>query len=112
MKKKFKVQKEEKQVETTKLINCIKIAKEKFEQKKIDIENMRNRTNANIANCLENMHQILVDKKNEIDKMIVEKKKKFNHECEKNEDKYESQIREKEQGFKEFLEEFEEKKRN
>ncbi len=111
MKKEFKVQKEEKQVETTKLINCIKIAKEKFEQKKNEIENMRNRTNANIANCLENMHQILVDKKNEIDKMIVEKKKKFNSECEKNEDKYESQIREKEQGFKEFLEEFEEKKK-
>ena len=111
MKKEFKVQKEEKQVETTKLINCIKIAKEKFEQKKNEIENMRNRTNANIANCLENMHQILVDKKNEIDKMIVEKKKKFNHECEKNEDKYESQIREKEQGFKEFLEEFEDKKK-
>ena len=111
MKKKFKVQKEDKQVETTKLINCIKIAKEKFEQKKIDIENMRNRTNTNIANCLENMHQILVDKKNEIDKMIEDRKKKFNSECEKNEEKYETQLREKEQGFKEFLDDFEEKKK-
>ena len=109
MKKEFKVQKEDKQIETTKLINCIKIAKEKFEQKKSEIENMRNRTNTNIANCLENMHQILVEKKNEIDKMIEDKKKKFNYECEKNEDKYETQLREKEKGFKEFLEEFEEK---
>ena len=111
MKKEFKVQKEDKQIETTKLINCIKIAKEKFEQRKLEIENMRNKTNTNIANCLENMHQILVDKKNEIDKMIEDKKKKFNLECEKNEDKYETQLREKEQGFKDFLEDFEEKKK-
>ena len=72
---------------------------------------MRNRTNTNIANCLENMHQILVDKKNEIDKMIVDRKKKFNLECEKNEEKYETQLREKEQGFKNFLDDFEERKK-
>ena len=36
MKKEFKVQKEDKQIETTKLINCIKIAKEKFEQRKLE----------------------------------------------------------------------------
>jgi hypothetical protein len=36
---------------------------------------MRNKTNSNITNCLENMHQILIDKKNEIDKMIEKKKK-------------------------------------
>ena len=41
MKKKFKIQKEKKQNETTKLINCIKFAKEKFDQKKIEIENLR-----------------------------------------------------------------------
>ena len=75
MKREFKIKKEEKQIETTKLINCIKVAKEKFEKKKSEIEEMRNKTNANITNCLENMHQILIDKKNEIDKMIEKKKK-------------------------------------
>ena len=111
MKREFKIKKEEKQIETTKLINCIKVAKEKFEKKKSEIEEMRNKTNANITNCLENMHQILIDKKNEIDKMIEKKKEKFNKECEKNEELYETEIRNKEFGFKNFLEDFEDKKK-
>ena len=48
MKKKFKIVKEQKQNETTNLINCIKFAKEKFEQKKKEIESLREKTNANI----------------------------------------------------------------
>ena len=111
MKKKFKVKKEKKQNETTKLINCIKFAKEKFEQKKLEIENLRNKTNSNITACLENIHTILQDKKNEIDKMVKERTKKFEVECEKNEDLYETEIRQKEAKFKESLEEFEEQKK-
>ena len=111
MKKKFKVKKEKKQNETTKLINCIKFAKEKFEQKKQEIENLRNKTNNNITACLENIHTILKDKKNEIDKMVRERTKKFEVECEKNEDLYETEIRQKEAKFKQSLEEFEEQKK-
>ena len=111
MKKKFKIKKEKKQNETTKLINCIKFAKEKFEQKKIEIENLRKKTNNNITACLENIHTILKDKKNEIDKMVRERTKKFEVECEKNEDLYETEIRQKEAKFKQSLEEFEEQKK-
>ena len=111
MKKKFKVKKEKKQNETTKLINCIKFAKEKFEQKKLEIENLRTKTNNNITACLENIHTILKDKKNEIDKMVKDRTKKFEVECEKNEDLYETEIRQKEAKFKESLEEFEEQKK-
>ena len=111
MKKKFKIQKEKKQNETTKLINCIKFAKEKFEQKKNEIENLRKKTNTNIKACLENIHTILKDKKNEIDKMVRERTKKFEVECEKNEDLYETEIRQKEAKFKQSLEEFEEQKK-
>ena len=111
MKKKFKVQKEKKQNETTKLINCIKFAKEKYEQKKVEIENLRKKTNNNITNCLENILTILQDKKNEIDKLVTEKTKKFEIECEKNEGLYETEIRQKEAKFKQSLEEFEEQKK-
>ena len=111
MKKKFKIKKEKKQNETTKLINCIKFAKEKFEQKKLEIENLRRKTNNNITACLENIHTILKDKKNEIDKMVRDRTKKFEVECEKNEDLYETEIRQKEAKFKQSLEEFEEQKK-
>ena len=63
MKKKFKIVKEQKQNETTKLINCIKYAKEKFEQKKKEIETLREKTNSNITSCLENIYNILNEKK-------------------------------------------------
>ena len=111
MKKKFKVKKEKKQNETTKLINCIKFAKEKFEQKKIEIETMREKTNKNITNCLESILTVLQDKKDEIDKMVQDKTKKFEIECEKNEGLYETEIRLKEAKFKESLEEFEVQKK-
>jgi hypothetical protein len=111
MKKKFKTKKEKKQNETTKLINCIKFAKEKFEQKKLEIENLRKKTNNNITACLENIHTILKDKKNEIDKMVRDRTKKFEVECEKNENLYETEIRQKEAKFKQSLEEFEEQKK-
>ena len=111
MKKKFKVQKEKKQNETTKLINCIKFAKEKFEQKKTEIENMRKKTNTNITNCLESILTILQDKKNEIDKMVKERTQKFQMECDKNEGLYETEIRQKEAKLKQSLEEFEEQKK-
>ena len=111
MKKEFKVQKEAKQTETTKLINCIKIAKEKFNQRKNEIEAMRNKTNTNIVNSLENMYKILQDKKIEIDKTIEDKKKKFTNECDKNEDYYESDIRQKEKNFKLFIDDFEAKRK-
>ncbi len=111
MKKKFKSKKEKKQNETTKLINCIKFAKEKFEQKKLEIEALRKKTNNNITACLENIHTILKDKKNEIDKMVRDRTKKFEVECEKNENLYETEIRQKEAKFKQSLEEFEEQKK-
>ena len=112
MKKKFKIVKEQKQNETTKLINCIKFAKEKFEQKKVEIENLRNKTNANINACLENIYNLLKDKKNEIDKMVKEREKKFEDECSKNENLYENELRQKEAKFKKSLEEFEEQKKD
>ena len=112
MKKKFKILKEQKQNETTKLINCIKFAKEKFEQKKKEIENLRNKTNNNITSCLENIFNLLQDKKNEIDKMVKEREKKFEDECSKNENLYENELRQKEAKFKKSLEEFEEQKKD
>ena len=111
MKKKFKITKDKKQNETTKLINCIKFAKEKYEQKKIEIETMRKKTNSNRTICLDNILTILNDKKNEIDKMVKEKTKKFEIECEKNEGLYETELRQKEAKLKQSLEEFEEQKK-
>ena len=111
MKKNFKTTKEKKQNETTKLINCIKFAKEKLEQKKIEIETMRKKTNSNITICLDNILTILQDKKNEIDKLVKEKTQKFEIECEKNEGVYEKELRQKEEKFKDSLEKFEEKKK-
>ena len=111
LKKDFKVQKEAKQTETTKLINCIKTSKEKFNIKQNEIEALRNKTNTNIVNSLEGMYKILLDKKAEIERTIEEKKKRFNNECEKNEELYENDIRQKEKNFKVFLEEFEAKKK-
>lgn len=111
MKKKFKIVKEQKQNETTNLINCIKFAKEKFEQKKKEIESLREKTNANITSCLENIYNILKDKKTEIDKMVKDRTKKFEAECEKNENLYENELRQKEAKFKKSLEEFEEQKK-
>ena len=112
MKKEFKIVKEQKQNETTKLINCIKFAKEKFEQKKKEIESLREKTNSNITSCLENIYNILKEKKNEIDKMVKERTKKFEAECEKNENLYETELRQKEAKFKKSLEEFEEQKKD
>ena len=111
MKKKFKIVKEQKQNETTKLINCIKYAKEKFEQKKKEIENLREKTNSNITSCLDNIYNILKEKKNEIDKMVKDRTKKFEAECEKNENLYETELRQKESKFKESLKKFEEQKK-
>ena len=107
MKKKFKAVKEKKQIETTKLINCIKFAREKFEQKQKEIETLRNKTNNNITQNLKNILNILQDKKNEIDKLVEEKTKNFQMDCKKNETKYEEQLREKNKTFKEEMEEFE-----
>ena len=112
MKKNFKIVKEQKQNETTKLINCIKYAKEKFEQKKKEIESLREKTNSNITSCLENIYNILKEKKNEIDKMVKDRTKKFEAECEKNENLYETELRQKEAKFKKSLEEFEEQKKD
>jgi len=112
MKKEFKIVKEQKQNETTKLINCIKFAKEKFEQKKKEIETLREKTNTNITSCLENIYNILNEKKNEIDKMVKDRTKKFETECEKNENLYETELRQKEAKFKKSLEEFEEQKKD
>ena len=112
MKKNFKIVKEQKQNETTKLINCIKYAKEKFEQKKKEIETLREKTNSNITSCLENIYNILKEKKNEIDKMVKDRTKKFEAECEKNENLYETELRQKEAKFKKSLEEFEEQKKD
>ena len=111
MKKNFKIIKEQKQNETTNLINCIKFAKEKFEQKKKEIETLREKTNSNITSCLDNIYNILKDKKTEIDKMVKERTKKFEAECEKNENLYETELRTKEAKFKKSLEEFEEQKK-
>ena len=111
MKKKFKIVKEQKQNETTKLINCIKYAKEKFEQKKKEIETLREKTNSNITSCLDNIYNILNEKKNEIDKMVKDRTKKFEAECEKNENLYENELRQKEAKYKKSLEEFEEQKK-
>ena len=107
MKKKFKVIKEKKQIETTKLINCIKFAREKFEQKQKEIESLRNKTNNNITQNLKNILNILQEKKNEIDKLVEERKKTFEIDCKKNETVYEAQLREKNATFKEEQEEFE-----
>jgi uncharacterized ubiquitin-like protein YukD len=107
MKKKFKAIKEKKQIETTKLINCIKFAREKFEQRQKEIESLRDKTNNNITQNLKNILNILQDKKNEIDKLVEEKTKNFQMDCKKNETKYEEQLREKNKTFKEEMEEFE-----
>ena len=58
--------------------------KNQIEQIKLEIENLRKKTNNNITACLENIHTILKDKKNEIDKMVRDRTKKFEVECEKN----------------------------
>ena len=59
MKKNYKALKEKKQVETTKLINCIKFAREKFEQRKTEIEALRAKTNSSIEANLKNILTIL-----------------------------------------------------
>ena len=107
MKKKFKVIKEKKQTETTKLINCIKFAREKFEQKQKEIESLRDKTNNNITQNLKNILNILQNKKDQIDKLVEENKKNFEKDCKKNETVYEAQLRQKNATFKEEMEEFE-----
>ena len=111
MKKKFKALKEQRQNETTKLINGIKFAKEKYEQKKNELKILREKTNNNIVNNLENILTILQDQKKEIDRMVKERTKKFEAECEKNENLYENELRQKESKFKQFLAEFENQKK-
>ena len=107
MKKNYKALKEKKQVETTKLINCIKFAREKFEQRKTEIEALRAKTNSSIEANLKNILTILQEKKDEINKLIAEKTKTFEKDREKNETVYEAQLREKKLSFKEEIEEFE-----
>ena len=111
MKEKFHNEKKDKQLETTKLINCIKYAKEKFEEKKEEIKNMRTKTNKNIATNLENMNTTLIQKKEEIDKLIKERTKLFEKECEEKEEHYENDIRSKESELKKEIETFEEQKK-
>ena len=111
MKKNFKIDKEKKQNETTKLINCIKFAREKFEIRQKEIENLREKTNNNITQNLKNILTILQEKKTEIDKLVEEKTKLFQNDCKKNETIYEAQLREKNAAFKEEMEEFESEKR-
>ena len=111
MKKNFKIDKEKKQNETTKLINCIKFAREKFEIRQKEIENLREKTNNNITQNLKNILTILQEKKNEIDKLVEEKTKLFQNDCKKNETIYEAQLREKNAAFKEEMEEFESEKK-
>ena len=111
MKKEFKITKEQKQNETSKLMNCIKFAKEKFEQRQKEIEILREKTNSNITQNLKNILNILQEKKNEIDKLVEEKKKSFKSDCKKNETLYEAQLREKNAAFKEEMEEFESDKK-
>ena len=107
MKKKFKVIKEKKQVETTQLINCIKFAREKFEQRQKEIESLRDKTNNNITQNLKNILNILQNKKDEIDRLVEEKTKNFKIDCKNNENEYENQLRKKNTIFKEEQEEFE-----
>ena len=111
MKKKFKVVKEQKQTETTKLMNCIKFAREKFEQKQKEIESLRIKTNNNITQNLNNILNLLQEKKDEIDKLVKERKKNFEIDCKKNETLYEAQLREKNTAFKEEQKEFEQEKK-
>ena len=107
MKKKFKAIKEKKQIETTKLINCIKFAREKFEQRQKEIESLRDKTNNNITQNLKNILNILQNKKDEIDRLVEEKTKNFKIDCRNNESEYENQLRKKNAIFKEEQEEFE-----
>ena len=107
MKKKFKAIKEKKQIETTKLINCIKFAREKFEQRQKEIESLRDKTNNNITQNLKNILNILQNKKDEIDRLVEEKTKNFKLDCRNNESEYEDQLRKKNAIFKEEQEEFE-----